>query len=493
MKTLSRNILCRDCFALRCIFILCFYFFPGFKALPQCPDNIDFEKGDFTGWECYTGYITPTTGVIQLSPSPPTFNRHVIYATGAGDGNDFWGGFPKNCPNGSNYSMRLGNEMTQSGAEKISYTFTIPSNQNNFSLVYNYAVVFQDPGHLQEQQPRLSIEVLNVTDNIVDPCSSFDFVVNGSMPGFKTSSVQQNNIPVRYKDWSAAFINLDGNAGKTFKISFTTTDCSQGGHFGYAYIDINTNCTSTPLGSVFCPDDKFVNLTAPPGFQSYKWFNTNNTTLGTQQSLHLDPPPHAGDTVYVEFSPYSGYGCVDTLTAYLSDTLSVIAHAGPDKEFCANPSIPLGKNSIPGEIYKWTPATGLNDADISNPLASPSQSTRYILSVTNVGGGCPSTDVVDLVKKCDVIEFYVPNAFRPGSTSGNNTLRPYLYGFSKVNYFRVYNRYGQLLYSMNSDLPGWDGTIKGKPASTQTVVWMIEAIDAYGRIEKRQGTAILIR
>jgi gliding motility-associated-like protein len=76
---------------------------------------------------------------------------------------------------------------------------------------------------------------------------------------------------------------------------------------------------------------------------------------------------------------------------------------------------------------------------------------------------------------------------------GNNTLRPYLYGYSKVNYFKIYDRYGQLLYSANSNLPGWDGTIKGKPASTQTVVWMIEAVDAYGRVEKRHGTSILLR
>jgi len=46
---------------------------------------------------------------------------------------------------------------------------------------------------------------------------------------------------------------------------------------------------------------------------------------------------------------------------------------------------------------------------------------------------------------------------------------------------------------VNSDLPGWDGTIKGKPAATQTVVWVLEAIDAYGRTEKRQGTTVLIR
>jgi gliding motility-associated-like protein len=493
MKTMYGNFLILPFFRFYSIAIFSFLFLLNNNSAAQCPANIDFEKGDFSGWECYIGTIEQNTGIIRLLLSAPTYNRHEIQSSFPGDGNDYWGGFPKNCPNGSNHSIRLGNESTGRGAESISYTFTIPAGQNNFSLVYNYAVVLQDRGHPPNQQPRLSIEVLNITDNKIDSCSSFDFVINGNLPGFKTSPHEQDSTPVRYKDWSAAFINLEGNAGKTFKISFTTTDCSQSGHFGYAYIDLSTGCSSTPLGSVFCPDDNFVNLIAPPGFQSYKWFNTTNTTLGTAQNLYLDPLPRAGDTLYVEFTPYNGYGCVDTLTAYLSDTLTVKADAGPDREFCANPSIRLGAISKPGEIYTWSPAIGLSDPQISNPVASPFASTQYTLTVTNTGGGCKSTDVVNLVKKCDVIEIYVPGAFTPDGNGTNDRLRPVLYGFSKVNYFRVYNRLGHLLYAANSDTPGWDGAIKGKPAGTQTVVWMIEAVDAYGRIEKRQGTSILIR
>jgi len=297
---------------------------------------------------------------------------------------------------------------------------------------------------------------------------------------------------VIYKDWSAASINFDGKAGKTFKISFTTTDCALGDHFGYAYIDINADCSSTILGTTYCPADPSVDLTAPPGFQGYRWFNNSNVTLGTGQTIKLSPPPRGGDTVYVEFIPYDGYGCVDTLTAYLWDTLSVIANAGPDQEHCVN-TIQLGQPPKDGIVYTWTPSAGLSDPGISNPFVTSPGSTQYTLTATSTGGGCISTDVVNLVKKCDVVEVYVPNAFSPNSIHGNNRLRPHLYGISKVNYFRVYNRAGQLLYSASNDVPGWDGTIKGKPASPQTVVWVVEAVDAYGRLQKRQGTAVLIR
>jgi len=494
MKTQHNKILSRYNCRLRYLIIFLFFLLAGFNTLAQCPPNIDFEKGNFTEWLCDTGSVKMlgnNTRQVILNTSPPTINRHVMQSADD-DRVDQYGRFPINCPNGSGHSIRLGNSLANGGAERVYYIFTIPPSQNTFSLVYNYAIVLEDPGHLTAQQPRLSIEVFNITDNVKDTCSSFDFVVNGGLPGFLTSANSNQSIPVRYKNWSAASINLDGKAGKTFRISFTTTDCALGDHFGYAYIDINSDCSSTLLGTTYCPTDPSVSLTAPPGFQNYRWFDNLNTTLSTDQTIHFNPPPRGGDTVYVEFTPYNGYGCRDTLTAYLWDTLTVIANAGPDQEYCVN-NIQLGIPPKNGIVYSWTPSTGLNDPGISNPLVTSSGGTQYTLTATSPGGGCRSTDMVNLVKKCDAIEVYVPNAFSPNSNSGNNRLRPHLFGISRVNYFRVYNRAGQLLYSANSDMPGWDGSVKGKPAAPQTVVWVIETIDAFNRVQRRQGTAILIR
>jgi gliding motility-associated-like protein len=490
MKIHGRNILFHHVF----ILVITAVLFPA-NATAQCPENLDFEMGNFFNWECDTGsvQIIGSQRVLTLNTSPPTINRHVMQSASPGDGLDFYGNFPVNCPNGSGHSIRLGNSLAKKGAERVYYTFTIPPGQNSFSLFYNYAIVLQDPGHLPEQQPRLSIEVMNVTDNIKDTCASFDFVVNGGLPGFLVSARTQDGIPVRYKDWSAASIKLENQAGKTFKISFTTMDCLLGDHFGYAYIDFNSGCSTTLLGTVFCPADPKVDLTAPPGFQSYRWFDNANTTLGTEQTISFNPPPHAGAVVYVQLIPYDGYGCEQVLTAYLWDTLSVVANAGPDREYCVN-GIQLGEPPKAGINYSWTPAAGLSDPGISNPIATPSlTNTRYTLTATSAGGGCQSTDEINLVKKCTVIEVYVPGAFTPDGNGTNDRLRPVTYGFAKLNYFRVYNRFGQLVYSANNDMPGWDGTIKGKPAATQTVVWMLEGVDAYGRIEKRQGTSVLIR
>ena len=78
---------------------VCLLFF-GFNAKAQCPANIDFESVNFSGWQCYAGFASP--GSVNLSASAPLSNRHVVYSADSANGVDFWGGFPKTCPNGSN-------------------------------------------------------------------------------------------------------------------------------------------------------------------------------------------------------------------------------------------------------------------------------------------------------------------------------------------------------------------------------------------------------
>jgi gliding motility-associated-like protein len=367
----------------------------------NCPPNLDFEKGDFSGWTCYTGSVSAAGNVntISLNSSGgPVPDQHTIYSAANDAGlRDYFGDFPVLCPNGSKYSVKLGNTSGEAQAEGLSYEFTIPANRNTYSLIYHYAVVFQDPSHLEFQQPRLELEVKNVTDNELISCSSFTFFPNGSpLPGFFLSQLTGSvPTPVWCKDWSAVTINLNEKAGKTIRLLFKTADCTFRRHFGYAYIDVNSECSSEFTGASYCPDDTAVSVTAPYGYQNYKWFNNTFTqVLGTQQILNLSPPPPPGTTLAVELIPYDGYGCLDTLYANMIDTLSLIADAGPDVISCNNKQVFIGALPVPGVTYSWNPASGLSDPLIANPKANPSGTTPYELTIRNSGGGCISKDEV---------------------------------------------------------------------------------------------------
>ena len=192
----------------------------------QCPPNIDFEMGDFTNWQCWSGitYVIGTKNVIDLTPDPaPLPGRHTMMSAFPGNGRDAFGLFPVNCPNGSGHSIKLGNTSGGHQAEGVSYTFTIPAGQNTYSLIYNYAVVFQGPVHEDYEQPRMVIDIRNLTDNQRIDCSSFDFFYSTSsptLPGFFLSNSNTTGTPVWCKNWTATSIKLDGLAGKTIQLFF---------------------------------------------------------------------------------------------------------------------------------------------------------------------------------------------------------------------------------------------------------------------------------
>lgn len=365
----------------------------GRLSYAQCPPNIDFEFGDFTNWQCWAGTLVSPSN-LTLNPSPPLPNRHVMYSSVPGNGQDPYGFFPVNCPNGSNQSIRLGNSSGGGQADGVSYTFTIPAGQNQFNLIYNYAIVLQDGGvnHDSTNQPRLLIQVKNITDNQIINCSSFPFIVGG-ISGFFPSPIDPT---VLYKNWAANSINLDGYAGKTIEIFFITTDCGFVQHFGYAYLDVNTECSSAFIGATYCPDDTAINVTAPYGYETYTWWFAADPTviIGTTQTINFTPPPPPGTILQVAVTPYAGYGCPYTLTAILQDTLTILSDAGPDRLSCNLTPVQLGVNPKVGYVYSWSPVTGLSNPNISNPVATVSTTTQYVVTTSHDGGGCITTDTV---------------------------------------------------------------------------------------------------
>ena len=384
-------------FQLFSVTFLCFTTSPA--TAQNCPANIDFENGSFAGWTCYTGSVASVDNVNVITfnyAGGPVYNRHTLYSSNPGAGLDEYGGFAKNCPNGSGYSIKLGNNSAGRESEGVSYDFTIPANANTYNLIYNYAVVFQDPGHLESEQPRLELQVRNMSDGYIIGCSSFTFFANGTpLPGFERSANPGGTTPVWFKRWTAVSINLDNLAGKSIRLFFKTADCTFRIHFGYAYIDVNTECSDKFEGASFCPDDNSVSVNAPYGYQTYTWYNSTFTqVLGNQQTLTFIPPPTSGTTVAVIVVPYSGYGCLDTLYTDLTDDLTYQANAGPDKISCNNSIVQLGVPPKPGWFYQWSPSTGLSNPAIANPFATPDTTTTYVLTVRHNGGGCLTTDTV---------------------------------------------------------------------------------------------------
>ena len=244
-------------------------------SFAQCP-NIGFEQGNFSGWVGSRGFCCPitmfATGIVA--------NRHTI-TTGNGTDINTCNVVPIVAP-GSTRSARLGNDDVGSEAEGLSYTFTVTPQSNLIS--YQYAVVFEDPGHTPQEQPRFEASIVRANGSLV-PCTRFTATAAGSLPGFQSCSrfdTQGQQIFVRYKNWSTVAADVSAFMGQTLTLKFQTGDCSQGGHFGYAYID--ASCGPLQLAIDYCVNDMYAVVTAPSGFFTYLW-STGETT----QTIYVNP------------------------------------------------------------------------------------------------------------------------------------------------------------------------------------------------------------
>ena len=110
--------------------------------------------------------------------------------------------------------------------------------------------------------------------------------------------------------------------------------------------------------------------------------------LGTGQTLTLAPPPASGTTLAVKMQPYPGFGCPAIIYNRIKDSLTVIADAGNDVISCNGDAVRIGAAYRQGQVYKWSPQTGLDDPNVSSPFAAPPFTTDYILTTTSRGGGC---------------------------------------------------------------------------------------------------------
>jgi gliding motility-associated-like protein len=295
-----------------CKHLVIIFLFISINAFSQTP-NIGFEDGTFTNWKCYIGHVD-SLGNPQLTQTPPVYNRQTLLGKESAKVLDFYGNFPVLCPNGGNYSIRLGNSDTSREAERVTYTFTVP-NQNTYSIVFNYAVVLENPNHLEYQQPKFVARVYDVTTGEYLICPAFDFAASSSLPGFKLSTARGvKGEGIYYKDWSTAAIDLSSHVGEVIRLEFTTNDCTKGQHFGYAYLDINENNGVSIAGNAYCVGQRFMTLYAPNGFASYQWYNADmSRSLGSGQSLTISPPPPDNTAYTLQIFPYPGLGCIDIL------------------------------------------------------------------------------------------------------------------------------------------------------------------------------------
>ncbi|QEC68187.1 T9SS type B sorting domain-containing protein [Panacibacter ginsenosidivorans] len=179
-------------------------------------------------------------------------------------------------------------------------------------------------------------------------------------------------------------------------------------------------------------------------------------------------------------------------TTIITVTPPISAFGGNDTVIVANQ--PLQLNATGGTSYTWSPTTGMNDPYVANPIVTlGTQYDSMTYHVTVSINSCSAGDDIKVIVFKTEPNIFVPSAFTPNGDGRNDIIRPKVVGMKQFNYFRIYNRLGQMLYATSALDQGWDGNISGTPQPTGTYVYMVQAIDYTGRVVTKKGTIVLIR
>jgi gliding motility-associated-like protein len=163
----------------------------------------------------------------------------------------------------------------------------------------------------------------------------------------------------------------------------------------------------------------------------------------------------------------------------------------------SNTATVLQGRNLPGYSYTWTPRAGLDSYTIPAPTFSFNQQVDYRITMLS-GAGCITVDsmLVRVVNAFDpnaTADFLVPNAFSPNGDGKNDNYFPFAVNIKELRYFRIFNRWGQLVFETKMFGYGWDGMFKGMKQPADVYVWTAEGITVDGSNIKRTGNVLLLK
>ncbi|KAF0204319.1 MAG: hypothetical protein FD170_224, partial [Bacteroidetes bacterium] len=154
------------------------------------------------------------------------------------------------------------------------------------------------------------------------------------------------------------------------------------------YEQVNIASISATNAQCAGQNNGVITVNANGGSGSYEYSINNGTSWQTSNTF---TGLAAGNYTVLVRDPGSCNVPVSGTTT-IGNPSPIVANAGADVSICSGTSTQL--NGSGGVLYSWSPATGLNNTAIANPMASPSTTTTYTLTVTNAAGQCSSTDQV---------------------------------------------------------------------------------------------------
>ena len=389
-----------------------------------------------------------------------------------------------------------GSVTVAGGGGVAPYTYKIGNGQYQSSGVFtglaagNYTVTVRDAGNCTRE---LAVIVGQLNNTVTATVSSkTDVPCSGGNIGTVTVAGGGGTAPYTYKldngqyQSGATFNNLAaGNYTVTVK---DAAGCTRDVAVIIGQLNNTVTITVNSKTDVSCSGGSTGAVTVAGGGGTAPYEYKLGT--GQYQSGGVFNALAAGDyTITVK----DALGCIKELRVTIaagSAASASITPANPDP-VCVGTSQTLTASE--GASFQWY----RNDTLIAGATLRSYTTTdagRYTVIITNGTCSIKSTNTVTLVfKPCVDTEIFVPKAFTPNNNNKNDKLAPRFINVKQLKYFKIYNRWGQIVFQTTVAGDGWDGTFKGVRQPMETYSWILECVDDNGNVVKKSGKTILIR
>lgn len=239
-------------------------------------ENIDFESGTTDGWQGLTAKACENVTPCNITNGFST-TQHEIMTTAMVD--PYIPTLPVVAP-GGNYSLRLENYVNGGNATIVRQTFLVTPTNNIFT--YQYAAVLEDPGdHRDLERPYFKVRMYASNGSEIS-CATYTAIAKPPIrnfvytkvanPKYNPANPRANSqfLDLYYRNWTTITIPLLGYEGQNVTVEFIASDCSRGGHLGYAYIDASCSFLDTSIPPTICGGEN-VTLYGPKNFAAYLW------------------------------------------------------------------------------------------------------------------------------------------------------------------------------------------------------------------------------
>ena len=257
--------------------------------------------------------------------------------------------------------------------------------------------------------------------------------------------------------------------------------------FDYSEMNIQADQCSQSFGSI-----TGIKIKGLQGTTIYNWINAGNVRVGSSLSLQ-----NIAEGEYRLQITDAGNCTLESKAIALTNSNETLSKPRYDNQIIPRHTTATLtiRNPQPGNYYLFHAPSGLQpvQTNTSGTFSTGTIRADSTFYIRYEKGTCKSDFTAVKITVLDETKVFVPTAFTPNKDGKNDLLKPTVFGLLRLEYFVVFDRWGNTVFRTTELSKGWDGANKGMAAPVGVYVWLLKGKDIFNNRIEQKGSFVIVR